>query len=122
MFSLSSLTARKEQRICKGTLIVIFLALTAVSSALAAHPKLSTDLQEASGAAPLDVIVQFASPVQQHHLDKVAAHGGTYKATLTGIRGGAFSLNGDAVKELAEDPEVAFTKLRHIRPPKCPPR
>src|SRR5580658_1464175 len=80
--------------------VIAGLALSG-STAVAAQStqsKIAQDLENGKGAGAIDVIVQFTSPVQQRHLDKVAAHGGTYKAKLTGIQGGAFSLPASAIK------------------------
>ena len=78
---------------------------------LAAHPKIAADVPSVRGSESIDVIVQFTAPVQQRHLDKVAAHGGSYKATLSSIRGGAFSIPVRELEGLADDPEVAFISI-----------
>ena len=61
-----------------------------------------------SGNQNVRVIVQFKQTPTQHHFDKVQARGGKLGAPLGVINGGAFSMPASALKDLADDDEVAF--------------
>lgn len=78
--------------------------------------KMAPELQSLAEQAQLSptasknvrVIVQFKQTPTQHHFDKVQARGGKMGARLDLVNGGAFSLPASALKDLADDDEVAF--------------
>ncbi len=59
------------------------------------------------------VIVQFREAPTQRHFDRVQARGGTLHARLGLIKSGAFTLPAAALKDLADDDEVAFIAPDH---------
>jgi len=59
------------------------------------------------------VIVQFKHAPSQRHFDKVQARGGKLGMRLGLVNGGAFSLPAAALKDLADDDEVAFIAPDH---------
>ena len=61
-----------------------------------------------SAAENVRVIVQFKQSPTQHHFDKVQGRGGKLGARLELVNSGAFSLPASALKDLADDDEVAF--------------
>jgi len=78
--------------------------------------KLAPELQSLAERAQISpsahqnvrVIVQFKQTPTQHHFDKVQARGGKLGARLELVNGGVFSLPASALKDLADDDEVAF--------------
>ena len=78
--------------------------------------KMAPDLQSLAERAQLSptanknvrVIVQFKQTPTQHHFDKVQGRGGKLGARLELVNGGVFSLPASALKDLADDDEVAF--------------
>jgi serine protease AprX len=70
--------------------------------------KVSPELQSPSSDSSIDVIVQFNQVPTDKHYDKVRARGGNLKGALGLIKGALFSLPPGAVKDLADDPDVAY--------------
>jgi len=70
--------------------------------------KISKDLETAKGSGKVDVIVQFK------HVPTVANHqavfnrGGRLKRTLGGFKGAAYTMPGNALEDLALDPEISY--------------
>ncbi len=56
----------------------------------------------------VDVIVQYRLRSTPAHHDKVRGLGGKLNRELLGVKGGAYSLQASGVKELANDPDVAY--------------
>ncbi len=83
--------------------------------------KLAAELQSLSDHVQLTpaadknirVIVQFTKTPTQHHFDKVQARGGKLATRLEMVNGGAFSLPASALKDLANDDEVASITPDH---------
>ena len=78
--------------------------------------KMSVELSEMADKASqgssanqvVRVIVQFKQTPGERHFAKVQGRGGRLSMRLGLVRGGAFSLPAAALKELADDPEVAY--------------
>ena len=95
-------------RIRRTVLLTLILALSI--PAFARDKKVAADLPQ-TGAAAMDVIVQFtASPTQRHH-NKVTGRGGKIKRDLCLVNGLHASMTPAQVDALAADPEVT-----HISP------
>ncbi len=74
----------------------------------AADNKIAKDLVAHPGTN-VDVIVQFKTPPTSTHHQKVASHGGSFKADLgRAIKGALYSMPSAAVADLAQDPDVVF--------------
>ena len=87
-------------------IITTFLAIT--GCAFGAHVKIAKDLNHVEQDSMVDVIVQFrGTPTPAHHA-KVIRRGGSHRATLDVIKGGAYSVPASALAELANDDEVAY--------------
>ena len=87
------------------TLCVVILS---ASLAFAKSSKMAKDLEGKNGADQVDVIVQFTQvPTAKHH-QKVTSRGGKLKQELGLVKGGAYSVPGSALADLAADPDVTF--------------
>ncbi len=88
--------------------ITLFAAVS-----LAAHPKISHDIDGLDPAATVDVIVQFAhAPTAASHR-KVTDQGGMYRSTLSLVKSGVYSVPVSALSRLADDPEVVHISPDH---------
>lgn len=92
-----------------------FLMLSAVilsaGFAFAGSPKMSKDLEGRNTSDLVDVIVQFRQTPTQTHFSKLQARGGLLKRQLGLVKGGSFRLPASALKDLANDPDVAYVSL-----------
>src|SRR5581483_9013858 len=92
---------------------VVWSALLVNALALAQSPKLGPALQGARGESSVNVIIRFdRDPTEEYH-QKVARHGGSWKATLHSVQSGVYSLPGSALAELVNDPEVLHISEDH---------
>src|SRR4026209_2216287 len=84
---------------------VLLLASTPV---FAKHPKIAQDLEAANPSSNVDVIVQFKhAPTDAHH-KKITDRGGQLKRELGIIKGSHYSVLASKLKDLADDPDVAY--------------
>ena len=86
-----------------------FAALLGLASmAFAGSPKMAKDLEKVDPGSTVDVIVQFKQiPTAAHH-KKVSDRGGNLKTELGAIKGGHYSIPAARIKDLADDPDVAY--------------
>lgn len=87
-----------------------FLLAAAITSqlALAGHPKLAKDLDEADPAQSVDVIIRYRVTPGDAHGKKLTDNGATVKQALNVIKATAASVPADKLEALANDPDVAF--------------
>ncbi len=89
-------------------LLLPVLLIFCLSLGLSAHEKLAKELEQVSDDQMVDVIVQYRlAPTPAHH-DRVRRLGGKLNRELSEIKAGAYSLQASGVKELANDPDVAY--------------
>ena len=87
------------------TLPILLLASTLM---FAQHPKIAMDLDSADPSSNVDVIVQFKhAPTEAHH-QKIRARGGVHKRNLDLVKSSLYSVPAGKLKELADDPDVAY--------------
>src|SRR5258708_5352118 len=89
-------------------LLLVVPLLSSLNLRLAAHEKLASELEQVSDDRAVEVIVQYRLAPDRTHHDKVRRLGGKLNRELAEIRGGAYSLQASRVKELANDPDVAY--------------
>jgi len=75
---------------------------------IADSSKLAKDLQAIDPATQVDVIVQFAHPLDQRHHARVAKRGGLLKTELSIIAGASYTVPVSALSDLADDPDVIY--------------
>ncbi len=80
----------------------LFIPFTlAAGLALAQAPKVSAEIQALDPKANLPIIVQFdKDPTDAYH-QKVVSRGGSLRASLHSISGGAYSMPASAIADLA---------------------
>lgn len=89
-------------------MITLYALILCTGLAFAQTHKMSEDLEGIPPSTQVDVIVQFTqAPTARHHR-KVLDRGGKLKRELGLIKGGAYSLPGSALEDLAQDGDVAF--------------
>src|ERR1700746_531219 len=89
--------------------IVLALAIPAVSANKKVAPDLARD-----GKGPVDVIIQFRTPPNQKHYDKVRTHGGTVTQELSLVNGLEASMPRGQVDHLATDPDVVYISPNRV--------
>ena len=86
--------------------LVWFLAFAEL--AFAGSPKIAKDLDNIDPEALVNVIVQFKQvPTEAHH-KKITDRGGQLKRELGLIKGSHYSVPASKLKDLADDPDVAY--------------
>jgi hypothetical protein len=86
--------------------LVWFLAFAGL--VFAGSPKIAKDLDNIDSEALVDVIVQFKQvPTEAHH-KKITDRGGQLKRELGLIKGSHYSVPASKLKDLADDPDVAY--------------
>ena len=89
-----------------GTLALAQDRLSAGRSVM--NDKLSPDLQSVSPDETVNVIVQFKQPLTERHHQTVVNRGGRLRAPLHAIKAGAYSMPAARLRDLANDPDVAY--------------
>jgi serine protease AprX len=85
------------------------LALMLVAtSGFAQVPKIATAIHGRKDNAAIDVIVQFLTPPELRHWEKILAHGGTVKEELKFIKALHASVPASQLDDLSQDPEVTY--------------
>jgi len=103
------MTRKQCQSAAWGKRLLMMCAVILSSSLVfAGSPKMSKDLEGKNPSDLVDVIVQFKQAPSQMHFSKVQGRGGLLKRQLGLVKGGAFRLPASALKELANDPDVAY--------------
>lgn len=74
----------------------------------AANPKLAADLEKADPKAASRVIVLWKTPPDDAKAQKIIAHSGIVHAHFNSIKAGNYTLPNTALKDLANDPDVAY--------------
>src|SRR5215831_1494615 len=99
---------------------VLLLALLSTTPALAAHRRLSPELndkldkpqiplQSQTSASPVEVIIQFKPGTKLDlGIGKITSAGGLHKNRLDVINGGVFHVPASLLPTLAEDPDVMY--------------
>src|SRR6202522_4462349 len=89
---------------------IVFVAavLAAASLCFGQRPKLSPDLTGRAPEALVNVIVQYAQPLQQRHIDAVLRKGGRHIQTLHVVNGAVYSVPAKSLADLANDPDVKY--------------
>ena len=99
-------------RVSKVTSRSGYLALSCLilwaGAALAAPPKISSDLKRQSSGQWVNVIVQYRLRPTQADFARVVANGGALQRDLSAFRAGAFSVKRSALAALAQDPNVTY--------------
>src|SRR5947208_6672116 len=76
---------------CKGRgQLALIVAMLAMNSVSAAHPKIARDLNGAGNGANVDVIVQFKQVPSDKQHKKVKDKGGSQKADLPLVKGALY--------------------------------
>lgn len=88
--------------------LLLLGCLVTATLALAKHPKVSRDLDEADTSASVDVIVQFHQVPSEIQHQKVRDRGGNFKKDLALVKAGAYSLPPNKLSDLANDPNVDY--------------
>lgn len=70
--------------------------------------KLSQDLQRVSASKTINVIIQYRTAPTDTHYARVTNRGGTLRQDLRVVKAGAFQVSATSLKQLADDPDVAF--------------
>src|SRR6185436_2398431 len=94
---------RLTQRFIKFALLLI-----PVLSFGASHKKIAPDLAGVSPQSTVSVIVQFASPLDNSHKQKMNGRGASLKTELGVIRSAAYTIPASALSTLADDPQVVY--------------
>src|SRR4051794_7990894 len=94
----------------RKALIACSLILTAASAfgAPPGRPKMSRDLEQKNASDMVDVIVQFKQAPSAFHHQKVLGRGGALHRSLDLVNSGAYRMRAGSVKDLADDPDVAY--------------
>ncbi len=87
-------------------LLVLLLAVCVTVAA--DDSRLSNDLKHRSGDDPVDVIIQYKTSPGERHADKIRQHRGRVKAELGLIRALSASLPARELRQLSDDPDVAY--------------
>jgi hypothetical protein len=96
--------------------LTLFLSAFLMSGLCAGSGKLARELESLDPAANVDVIVQFKqAPTAVQH-QKVISRGGVHKKSLDVIKGALYSMPAAKLKELSEDPEVAYISPDRLLP------
>jgi len=100
----------REFRAGRGTCFAIFTLTLLVLGLQTAYgkDKLAKDLEKIDRNATVDVIVQFKQTPTEAQDQKVKSKGGMDRASLDLIKGKAYSLPVSALRELADDRDVAW--------------
>ncbi len=90
-----------------SSLTILGLVMSA-SLAFAANSKMSHDMDNLDPASTVEVIVQFTQQPTAVQHKKVTDRGGSYKATLSLVKAGHYSIPVSALSDLANDPDVVY--------------
>src|SRR5262249_39139535 len=78
------------------------------TSALAQEPKIAPSLHGRKDSAYIEAIVQFMTPVEYRHWQKILARGGTVKQEMKFIKALHISIPASQLDDLSQDDEVTY--------------
>src|SRR5437870_7213052 len=88
--------------------LITLLGALAIVANLAAHPKISKDLENAPASPAAKVIVQFQRAPGQSQMDTVKQHGGVMGQDLGLVNGLTYTISSAALTALANNPDVKY--------------
>jgi serine protease AprX len=114
IFSAPNLVAesKKEQSLIKN---IRYLKFAALAYSQTSHPKrkFSSEFDGLDPQSKVKVIVQWKNQVDNTKEFKVTRRGGAVFSRLRSVKAGVYNLSSAAVKDLANDPEVAHISIDH---------